>query len=54
LFIAVPLSFAFLVLTLMGFRSHDDACDDAWARRVFFATIFHLPIVLGALVYFRR
>ena len=54
LFVAVPLSFAFLVLTLVGLRGGDDARDRVWARRVFFATIFHLPIVLGALVYFRR
>ena len=54
LFVAVPLSFAFLVLTLAGLRSAGDAADRRWARRVFFATLFHWLVVLGALACFRR
>jgi protoheme IX farnesyltransferase len=54
LWVAAPLSFAFLLLTLAGLRAMDDASERRWARRVFFATLLHLPIVLGALVYFRR
>ena len=55
LFIAVPLSFAFLLLTLVGLRPGMTLEDDRrWARRVFFFTLLHLPLVLGALVYFRR
>jgi hypothetical protein len=39
---------------MAGLRTMDDAATRRWARRVFFATILHLPIVLGALAYFRR
>jgi protoheme IX farnesyltransferase len=54
LFVAAPLSFAFLVLALDGLRNRDDVGDQRWARRVFLATLLHLPLVLFALVYFRR
>jgi protoheme IX farnesyltransferase len=54
LFVAAPLSFFFLLLALAGLRTMDDFAERRWARRVFFATLLHLPIVLGALVYFRR
>ena len=59
LWIAVPLSLGFLLLTLSGLGGRGTAAerrahDERWARRVFFATLFHLPIVLGALALCRR
>jgi protoheme IX farnesyltransferase len=60
LIVAVPLSLGFLLLALSGLGTprgntveEREANDSRWARRVFFATIFHLPIVLGALALCR-
>jgi protoheme IX farnesyltransferase len=54
LIIAIPLSLGFLLLCVSGLRKMDRASDDRWAKRVFYATLLHQPIVLGALALFRR
>lgn len=50
--VAVPVSLAFLLLAMSGLRPGVD--DLRWSRRVFFATLLHLPLILGALACFRR
>ncbi|MEO6951842.1 MAG: heme o synthase [Polyangia bacterium] len=55
LWVAVPLSLGFLVLAVSGLRvDSTPESDNVWARRVFVATLFHLPIVILALAIFRR
>ena len=55
LWVAIPLSLAFLLLSVSGLRvDSTPESDRLWARRVFFATLFHLPIVIVALAVFRR
>ena len=55
LWVAIPLSLGFLLLSVSGHRvDSTPESDRLWARRVFFATLFHLPIVIVALAIFRR
>lgn len=46
---------AFLLLALMGFFIENDNEDQlkVWARRYFLGSIFYLPLLLGAMIFFR-
>jgi heme o synthase len=54
LVVAALLGLGFLLLTLAGVRPADEETDRRWSRRVFFATLLHLPALIAALVVFRR
>ncbi len=54
LVVALGLAVGFLALAFSGLRSQSVALDERWARRLFFATLFHLPLLLGALAIFHR
>jgi protoheme IX farnesyltransferase len=54
LIVALVLGAGYLALSLAGLRSRSVALDERWARRVFFSTIIHLPLLLAALAIFHR
>ena len=54
LLVALALAIGFLALAFAGLRSQPVALDERWARRLFFSTLFHLPLVFAALAIFHR
>ncbi len=54
LVVALLLGVGYLGYALAGLRTQTTALDERWARRLFFSTIIHLPLLLAALAIFRR